>query len=41
MPWKRGLSRLEIKGFISRFNGVIEAMKSSGKIDEIIAKYKQ
>jgi polar amino acid transport system substrate-binding protein len=31
----------EIKGFISRFNGVIEAMKSSGKIDEIIAKYTQ
>lgn len=29
----------EVKAFIDKFNGAIEEMKSSGKIDEIIAKY--
>jgi polar amino acid transport system substrate-binding protein len=31
----------EAKGFIENFNREIEGMKSSGKIDEIIAKYTQ
>jgi polar amino acid transport system substrate-binding protein len=31
----------EVKAFIERFNGVIDGMKSSGKIDEIISKYTQ
>ena len=31
----------ETKGFIKQFNLVIEEMKSSGKIDEVIAKYTQ
>jgi polar amino acid transport system substrate-binding protein len=31
----------DVKAFIDRFNGIIEEMKSSGKIDEIIDKYTQ
>lgn len=31
----------EIKTFLSKFNHAIEGMKSSGKIDEIIAQYTQ
>ena len=31
----------DVKAFIDKFNGVIEGMKSSGKIDEVIAKYTQ
>lgn len=40
LGFKKGAST-EVKGFITQFNRVIEEMKSSGKIDEIVAKYTQ